>query len=147
MRQIDFCCDRFKKQVKKNKIILKEIKGLPTWLINGKIEVYHCPFCGKFADSGFISEDPHFDFSSSPKKELLAHVCTERKPIKYRVQYCCSRFESSVKEGEFSYAYKYGNEIDETQWVITGWYHLYYCPFCGKYIKGRGFGIAPKPYK
>ena len=29
---------------------------------------------------------------------------------------------------------------DNTEWAVQGFYHLYYCPFCGTFIKGRGWG-------
>ena len=29
---------------------------------------------------------------------------------------------------------------DETEWAIPGFYHLYYCPFCGTLVKGQGWG-------
>lgn len=27
-----------------------------------------------------------------------------------------------------------------TAWYVDGWVHLYYCPFSGPHIKGKGFG-------
>jgi len=144
MRKINYCCDRFNELVRKKMIILKKTNSLPTWFIHHKLESYHCPFCGKYLNNGIVIEEPHFDFSSSPKKELIVHIITNTKELKSRIKYCCPRFKNSVKEGKFTYAYKYNKGIDETQWIIPGWYHLYYCPFCGKYIKGKGFGVAPK---
>ncbi|WP_224981294.1 hypothetical protein [Geomonas agri] len=29
---------------------------------------------------------------------------------------------------------------DETEWLLPEWLHIYYCPFCGSFIKGEGFG-------
>jgi hypothetical protein len=53
---------------------------------------------------------------------------------------CCERFKEFYEGGEITFAYTDTEEIDETQWFIEGLAHLYYCPFCGEYIKGRGFG-------
>ena len=53
---------------------------------------------------------------------------------------CCWRFKESVKDGIIEYAGNY----DETEWIISDGDHIYYCPYCGSYIKGVGFGIPPK---
>ena len=53
---------------------------------------------------------------------------------------CCERFRQCVEEGEIVHA----DDFDETEWYIPEWHHVYYCPFCGSYIKGEGFG---KPQK
>ncbi len=50
--------------------------------------------------------------------------------------YCCNRFEVAVEEGYIIKAEDY----DETEWYFPELGHLYYCPFCGKDIKGVGFG-------
>lgn len=52
-------------------------------------------------------------------------------------KYCCERFKESVNEGQFCHA----SNLDETEWFIPEWLHIYYCPFCGTKIKGRGTGI------
>lgn len=49
---------------------------------------------------------------------------------------CCTKFEECVKRGEIAHS----DEFDETEWYVPNWYHLYYCPFCGKFIKGKGYG-------
>ena len=51
-------------------------------------------------------------------------------------KHCCNRFKESVKEKFIIRAIGY----DETEWYFDGWLHLYYCPFCGTNIKGKGFG-------
>ncbi|MFA5354796.1 MAG: hypothetical protein WC291_11255 [Thermodesulfovibrionales bacterium] len=50
--------------------------------------------------------------------------------------YCCERFKESVEEGYIIKA----DDYDETEWYLKEWLHIYYCPFCGAYIKGAGFG-------
>jgi hypothetical protein len=52
---------------------------------------------------------------------------------------CCERFFEAYLADEISFAYEEYTEIDETEWYIGGIGHLY-CPFCGTFIKGRGFG-------
>lgn len=52
-------------------------------------------------------------------------------------KYCCPSFEKSIAEGIFEKA----DEDDETEWFIPKWYHIYFCPFCGTSIKGKGFGV------
>ncbi|MDD2467250.1 MAG: hypothetical protein PHI97_24955 [Desulfobulbus sp.] len=59
---------------------------------------------------------------------------------KTREEVCCDRFFEAYVSNEISYAYEKHANIDETQWYISGLWHLYYCPFCGTWIKGRGFG-------
>ncbi len=51
--------------------------------------------------------------------------------------YCCSRFQESVAEGKIEHV---KDAIDETEWYLTEWLHVYYCPFCGSFIKGEGYG-------
>ncbi len=51
-------------------------------------------------------------------------------------KYCCERFKESVKEGFIERSDHY----DETEWFFKEWLHVYYCPFCGSNIKGKGFG-------
>ena len=67
-----------------------------------------------------------------------------KKIVKRR--YCCERFKDAVEEEYFQYAYDHSSKIDETQWIIAGVAHIYYCPFCGKFIKGRGFGNYDESY-
>ena len=62
-----------------------------------------------------------------------------KKDLKIKV-FCCERFKESYELGEISYSYENHSEIDETEWYINGFYHLYYCPFCGAFIKGYGYG-------
>ena len=57
-----------------------------------------------------------------------------RRRVKPR--FCCSRFEESVAEGKFMRS----AGIDETEWFMPEWLHVYHCPFCGTLIKGRGTG-------
>ncbi len=53
---------------------------------------------------------------------------------------CCYRFKMSVKDGILRHAQNY----DETEWIISDGDHIYYCPYCGSYIKGEGFGRSYK---
>jgi len=53
---------------------------------------------------------------------------------------CCERFAQCVAEHSIIYC---GVE-DETEWAVPTFYHLYYCPFCGAFIKGRGWGEEDK---
>ena len=57
-------------------------------------------------------------------------------------KYCCEFFAEAVKEETIGYAGK----NDQTEWFITESYHIYYCPFCGAFIKGKGFGEYDKKY-
>jgi len=61
-------------------------------------------------------------------------------------KFCCERFKEFYKSGEVIYAYEKSTEIDETNWIIDGFGHLYYCPFCGSFIKGKGFGNYNEKY-
>jgi hypothetical protein len=54
--------------------------------------------------------------------------------------YCCDRFEDCVRNDEI----KHAGQDDETEWYIPNWHHLYYCPFCGAYVGGKGFGTPEK---
>ncbi len=56
--------------------------------------------------------------------------------------YCCERFADSVRKKEIFRA----RSGDETEWYIAGGCHIYYCPFCGKFIKGKGWGEFEKKY-
>ncbi len=51
-------------------------------------------------------------------------------------KYCCARFEESVQEGKIVRA----EDPDETEWYMPEWLHIYFCPFCGASVKGKGFG-------
>jgi len=55
---------------------------------------------------------------------------------------CCARFADCVTRGEIRHAAR----RDETEWYVDGWVHLYYCPFCGRHIKGKGFGTYDKEH-
>lgn len=59
---------------------------------------------------------------------------------------CCSRFKEFFDAGKIVYAYEKAAEPDETAWLINGFAHLYYCPFCGAFIKDKGFGTYDKTY-
>ncbi len=58
---------------------------------------------------------------------------------KNRTDVCCDRFYEAYVADEISHAYEEHSEIDETEWFISGLWHLYFCPFCGTSIVGRGF--------
>lgn len=58
------------------------------------------------------------------------------------MDYCCERFEESAKDNEIQHC----GIDDETEWAIPGFYHLYYCPFCGAFIKGIGWGKYDEKY-
>lgn len=58
-------------------------------------------------------------------------------------KYCCDRFEDSVQEGKFVRA----EDPDETEWYMPEWLHIYFCPFCGASVKGRGFGRCSETAK
>jgi hypothetical protein len=55
---------------------------------------------------------------------------------KHTKKYCCERFVQCAEEGSIFHC---GKE-DETEWAVKDFYHLYYCPFCGNFIKGQGWG-------
>lgn len=58
----------------------------------------------------------------------------------------CERFNDWYQSSEIFYAYEDYPDIDETEWYISGLGHLYYCPFCGAFIKGHGFGNYDEKY-
>jgi hypothetical protein len=60
--------------------------------------------------------------------------------------FCCERFKDFYDSGELVYAYEKSSRIDETDWIIDGLAHCYYCPFCGSFIKGKGFGNYDERY-
>jgi hypothetical protein len=53
-----------------------------------------------------------------------------------KYKYCCIRFQESVEEEIIIKAEGY----DETEWYLNNGPHLYFCPFCGTNIKGKGYG-------
>lgn len=55
------------------------------------------------------------------------------------INYCCKRFKQLFELNEIDHF----AEEDETEWVVPNHFHLYYCPFCGTYIKGKGLGKNP----
>jgi hypothetical protein len=59
---------------------------------------------------------------------------------------CCERFFEWYESGEIGYAYEEYSDIDETEWYVNTFAHLYYCPFCGAFIKGHGFGTYDEKY-
>lgn len=67
-------------------------------------------------------------------ESLGAEVLLEENVVERH--YCCNRFQDSVIEGKFQHS----NEPDETEWFMPEWLHIYYCPFCGESIRGKGFG-------
>jgi hypothetical protein len=84
------------------------------------------------------------------KKAMLASMETRKREIEAFNRFltgtkpekiCCERFKEFYETGDIVFAYAKTQEIDETQWLVNGLAHLYYCPFCGEYIKGRGFGV------
>jgi len=51
--------------------------------------------------------------------------------------YCCFRFrESVIVDKTIIRATRY----DETEWHLPQGGHIYFCPFCGHKVKGKGFG-------
>lgn len=54
------------------------------------------------------------------------------------MKYCCERFKISVTEQKV--ISRAEDSPDETEWYLNEGMHLYYCPFCGTFIKGEGFG-------
>jgi len=57
-----------------------------------------------------------------------------------KTRVCCRSFKESVEEKKFIHS----KGVDETEWYIPEWYHIYFCPFCGTNIKGKGFGKLDK---
>jgi hypothetical protein len=70
------------------------------------------------------------------------HNFKTRKPTNF----CCERLRKSYQEGSIIYIYEYTSKIDETEWVIKDLWHIYYCPFCGAFIKGYGSGEYDDEY-
>jgi hypothetical protein len=148
-----YCCDRFKEYLVKKGITQKEIDGIPSWITSDGFRIYHCPFCSKFISSKTVPEKPHIDLQNNCTSSLHLSVFGGKTDNNiettkdHKKKYCCDRFRDFAKEDEIIYAYKYSRAIDETAWIVDGHFHIYYCPFCGTYIKGRGFGVTPKPYR
>lgn len=64
------------------------------------------------------------------------------------ISFCCETLREMYEI--FDHDHKvlvYTTKFDETQWYINGLAHLYFCPFCGSYIAGRGFGKKIEPNK
>ena len=57
-----------------------------------------------------------------------------------RSQFCCDRFKEAVDLKEIIHS----GSNDETEWFVKELWHLYYCPFCGAFIKGEGWGDYDK---
>lgn len=80
-------------------------------------------------------------------KSITYHIDTcplkpsEQNTVSYqKPEFCCPRFEKAVVNREIHFSYDNSNGIDETAWFINTLWHIYYCPFCGTFIKGEGFG-------
>jgi hypothetical protein len=58
-------------------------------------------------------------------------------------KYCCDRFEESVQAGKIVRA----EDPDETEWYMPEWLHIYFCPFCGASVKGKGFECCDETVK
>jgi hypothetical protein len=67
---------------------------------------------------------------------------TALKTAKHKNKHCCERFAECVKERSIFHC----SEDDETEWAVKDFYHLYFCPFCGSFIKGKGWGKNDKKY-
>jgi hypothetical protein len=52
-------------------------------------------------------------------------------------KYCCFRFRESVRVDKTIIK---ASGYDETEWHLPQGMHIYFCPFCGQKIKGKGFG-------
>jgi hypothetical protein len=49
-------------------------------------------------------------------------------------EFCCAKFEDAVRHKVIVHAEAQG----ESEWLIDGHRHIYFCPFCGTDIKGIG---------
>ncbi len=90
-------------------------------------------------------EEPsfHFDYSSGKddiSEEIQAHSEWLAELDGNLPDLCCERFKDAVESKDIKFSYSEIEEIDETAWYVEGMWHLYFCPFCGKEIKGLGFG-------
>jgi hypothetical protein len=89
----------------------------------------------------------HIDFISNPKHvgEMEKEFRKQKPSLKKNPpKPCCSRFAEAVRCREIQYAYENSSEIDETSWFIAEKWHIYFCPFCGKCVRGFGFGSFHK---
>jgi hypothetical protein len=60
--------------------------------------------------------------------------------------HCCKTFQESVDTKKIIRA----EDPDETEWYFPKGFHLYFCPFCGTNVQGRGFAkyrVAGTPLK
>jgi hypothetical protein len=58
-----------------------------------------------------------------------------------KMTFCCERFTDAVKSKEIIRS----DKKDETEWFIAGLWHIYFCPFCGTSVKGKGWvNIRPR---
>lgn len=85
----------------------------------------------------------HLDHASGPEYDDKEKVKFDKWISSLNGQIpeiCCDRFIAAIDEKEIKFAYADTLDVDETGWYIEGMWHIYYCPFCGKNIKGGGFG-------
>lgn len=62
------------------------------------------------------------------------------------ISFCCERLKEVYNEEDADHeVFVYTTDFDETQWYIPGVGHMYFCPFCGSYIAGNGFGKKWEP--
>lgn len=63
------------------------------------------------------------------------------------ITFCCQRLKDAYEEIDHDHEILvFTRKYDETQWYISGLAHLYFCPFCGSYIAGEGFGRKVEPF-
>lgn len=63
------------------------------------------------------------------------------------ITFCCKRLKDAYEVIDQNHEILvFTRRYDETQWYISGLAHLYFCPFCGSYIAGEGFGIKVEPF-
>ena len=92
----------------------------------------------------------HLDHASGPeyddgeKKKFNAWIGRQKEQMP---DICCDRFMSAIKEREIKFSYSNNSDVDETAWYVEGMWHIYYCPFCGKNVKGGGFGSFDRSQK
>ena len=57
---------------------------------------------------------------------------------------CYKRFKESIEK---DHVMERADDIPyETEWYLVSCGHIYYCPFCCTFIKGKGFGEYDKKY-
>ena len=89
----------------------------------------------------FLRKDNKIKFHT----DITAVNPSEKDTVEYpNPGSCCGRFKEAAKHEEICFSYSDTNKIDETAWYIDKLWHIYYCPFCGKFIKGEGFGDFDK---